>query len=115
MKERQPLLESKCYKIGVANPAIFMNPVSKAKSRQALDELGAALASKYSVREAHKVAIILNRIVHLSLAEDGKKQVVIEPDSRHIQVVLRYAGLRGEKGLTTPGDNARSEDRPHGS
>ena len=82
--------------------------------RVALDHLGNILASKYSVRESHRLgfgrhcvrhAQILNRIVSLGVDESGQRFVKIEPDARHAELVLRELGFTGKKvnTLTIPG------------
>ena len=139
MRDWQQLLSSVGCVVGVANPALFYNAEKKVRGAvhgddfvvlgppSSLKMIGKTLATKYSVREAHRLgfgdgcersAIILNRVVALQLDEQGRKEVIIEPDFRHIQLVLRDLGLDKEnaKGLTTPTikiDDAEIERRKH--
>ena len=66
------------------------------------------------MRESHRLgfgshcerhAELLNRIVSVGTDSDGRRYVMIEPDIRHAELVLRDLGLEGSKAepLTTPG------------
>ena len=50
-------------------------------------------------------AELLNRIVSVGTDSDGRRSVRIEPDIRHVELVLRNLGLEGSKSkpLTTSG------------
>ena len=72
------------------------------------------LGSKYSLRESYRLgfgpeddrkASILNCVVTLSWDSDGRKQITIEPDARHVEIILRSLALGGKdaKSVVTPG------------
>ena len=45
-------------------------------------------------------AVFLNRVVPL---KEGKpRQATVEPDSRHVQILLKELGLEQAKGVETP-------------
>ena len=63
------------------------------------------LKSKYSVRETHRLgfaqgcvqeAVVLNRVVKLGRDESGRKFVQVEPDARHVPLILKTLGLTGK-------------------
>ena len=112
-KDLQQLLTSKGYQTGIANPALIHNSSNGARgavhgddfyvlaTANGLDELNDLLASKYIVRETHRLgfgpgcvreATILNRVVRLGY-EDGRKYVQIEPDARHVQLIHKTLGF----------------------
>ena len=74
--------------------------------------MAVALKSRYSVRESHRLgfgegcarhATILNRVV--SLGElNGRRYVQIEPDKRHVELIVSSLGLdkSNTKSVTTP-------------
>ena len=75
---------------------------------------GSDLTSKYSVRESYRLsfqdgcdkeATILNRVVTLGWNENGFRTVTIEPDKRHVEIILKELNLNGEKAKSavTPG------------
>ena len=126
MRDWQATLEEGGYKIGVANPALFHrsddgsrggdhgDDFAVVRSRRALDRMEKTLSGKYSIRETHRLgfgshcerhAELLNRIVSVGTDSDGRRYVMIEPDIRHEELVLRNLGLKGSKAkpLTTPG------------
>ena len=109
MEELQKLLESAGYVVGVSKPALFLNPVKKRRGavhgddfyvlagRKAIDHISSVLGSKYSMRESHRLgfgerctqsAAILNRVVTLGYGVDGRRFLQIEPDSRHVDLIL---------------------------
>jgi len=121
----QKLLEGEGYQVGKANPALFLNAEMKSKGavhgddfyvlgpRRAVDHIGKVLGSKYSVRESHRLgfgdhctqtATVLNRVVTLG-DEHGRRFVQIEPDARHVELILLALGLEGPnvKTVATPG------------
>ena len=119
-RDWQSLLASKGYKTGVANPALFHNPQRGARGgvhgddfyvlakSKDLDEANELLASSYSVRETHRLgfghgcvqeATVLNRVVKLGI-ENGRKCVQIEPDSRHVQLIIKTLGFSSKSGST---------------
>lgn len=119
-RDWQSLLASKGYKTGVANPALFHNPHCGARGGVYGDdfyvlatskdhgEMNELLASTYSVRETHRLgfgrgcvqeATVLNRVVQLGI-ENGRTYVQIEPDSRHVQFILKILGLSSKSGST---------------
>jgi hypothetical protein len=121
----QELLRSEGYDVGTANPALFLNSARHSRGavhgddfyvlagRSALDHMKQALESKYSVRESHRLgfgehcvqqATVLNRVVTLGRDEQGRKFLQIEPDARHVELILKSLGLGdGAKSVTTPG------------
>ena len=125
MKHWQKLLKEKGgYVVGEANPALFYNPELKARgavhgddfyvlgSMKAVDAMRDLLQGEYSMRESHrlgfadgctKMATILNRAVALSEV-DGRRQVRIDPDRRHVELIVQTAGmsLGDAKGVLTP-------------
>ena len=55
-------------------------------------------------------------MVTLSEDKDGRRQVVVEPDARHVQIILKSLGLNGQgvKTVATPGvkkTDAQEEQR----
>ena len=124
LEDWQDLLVTDGCTIGVANPELFHNAKRRSRgavhgddfvvlaSRKSLDALGELLASKYSVRESHRLgfgshcvqeAQILNRVITLRM-EDGQK--VVEAYRLHAYFVLRDLGLDGSdaKSLGIPGN-----------
>ena len=136
MRDWQKLLEGEGYAIGVANPALFYNKERESRGavhgddfyvlgpKASIDHVGKTLASKYSVRESHRLgfgahcvqeATVLNRVVILGV-EGGRKFVQIEPDARHVELILADLGLDAEttKPVATPGlkqDDGTAERR----
>ena len=125
MRDWQALLGSVGCTVGTANPALFHDASQGVRGAvhgddfvvlgrpRALKMIGDTLRTKYSVREAHRLgfrsgcersAVILNRVVSLGHDAEGRRQIVIEPDFRHVQLVLQDLGLDKEntKSLTTP-------------
>ena len=124
MEDWQDLLQEEGYKIGVANPALFWNQALSSRGAVhgddfyvlgtvcAVDRMAVALKSRYSVRESHRLgfgegctrhATILNRVV--SLGElNGRRYVQIEPDKRHVELIVSSLGLdkSNTKSVTTP-------------
>ena len=124
MEDWQGLLQEEGYKIGVANPALFWNERLCSRgavhgddfyvlgSVEAVDRMAKALKSRYSVRESHRLgfvdgctqhATILNRVVCLGELH-GRRYVQIEPDKRHVEIILSSLGLdkSNTKSVTTP-------------
>lgn len=124
MEDWQHLLEDEGYSIGVANPALFWNEELQSRgavhgddfyvlgSIEAVDRMARALKSRYSVRESHRLgfehgctqhATVLNRVVFLG-EQEGRRFVQIEPDKRHVEIILSSLGLdkSNAKGVTTP-------------
>jgi len=124
MRDWQELLQTGGYEVGVANPALFYNRSNGGRgavhgddfyvlgSRKAIDEMSELLSSKYSMRESHRLgfgehcdksATILNRVVSVGV-EDGRRFVQVEPDQRHVEIILEALGLKKEKtkGVVTP-------------
>ena len=120
------MLKDNKYAVGKANAALFYNREKKSRGgvhgddfyvlgpRASIDEMNRSLGSKYSLRESYRLgfgpeddrtASILNRVVTLSWDADGRKQVTIEPDARHVEIIFRSLGLggKGAKSLATPG------------
>ena len=120
------MLRENGYEVGKANAALFYNSELKSRGavhgddfyvlapRAAVDEMSSVLKSKYNLRESFrlgfgeqddKAATILNRVVTLSWSDDGRKQVTIEPDARHVEIILRSLGLNGKgaKSVVMPG------------
>ena len=73
--------------------------------RKAIDDMGDFLKSKYSLRESGRLgfgqgcdrtATILNRVVTLSVESNGRKMVTIEPDARHVEIILRSRVFSGK-------------------
>ena len=72
------------------------------------------LRSKYKMRESHglgfrshcvREAVVLNRVVTLGAGADGRHFVRIEPDARHVEIILSTLGLDTDdraKGVSTP-------------
>ena len=134
-KDWQELLQAAGYEVGMANPALFFNKGKDARGgvhgddfyvlgdRASVDHIGQVLASKYSVRESHRLgfgshctrqATVLNRVV--TLGEDPKRFVQVEPDLRHVELILKALNLAeaGAKAVATPGlksTDARVEQR----
>ena len=124
MRDWQGLLVGDGFEVGKANGALFFHRIRKLRGgvhgddflvlgiRKQLDAMGALLASKYSVRESHRLgfrahccreATILNRVVKLNLDSDGKKEVMIMADQRHVEIVHRSLGFNSRtKAVTTP-------------
>jgi len=125
MRDWQKLLGGGGYRVGEANPALFYNETNRGRgavhgddfyvlgSKGAIDDMAALLASKYSMRESHRLgfsegceqaATVLNRVVSLGRGDDGRKFVRIEPDHRHVELILQAVGLDDDKskGVTTP-------------
>ena len=126
MKDWQELLRSDGYDIGVANPALFKCDAQRSKgavhgddfyvlaNRRTLNHLSELLKSKYNVHESHRLgfgshceqAHVLNRVVTLGVDDSTMKRYVqIEPDARHIELIIRSLGLEGAatKSLSVPG------------
>lgn len=124
MEDWQALLKEEGYEIGVANPALFWNPKLSSRgavhgddfyvlgTQSAIDRMAGALKSKYSVRESHRLgfqpnctqnATILNRVVSLG-EQGGRRFVQIEPDQRHVEIIVSSLGLHksNTKGVKTP-------------
>ena len=125
-RDWQALLREHGYSVGIANAALFYNRQAKSRGgvhgddfyvlgpRKAIDQMGEVLKSKYSLRESGRLgfgqgcdrtATILNRVVTLSVDSGGRKLVTIEPDARHVQIILQSLGLAGAgtKSVATPG------------
>ena len=84
----------------MANPALFNNEEE--------------CCGKFSMRDSHRLgfgnhcdrlAELLNRIVSVGTYSDGRRYVILEPDIRHAELLLRVLGLEGSKvkPLMTPG------------
>ena len=124
MKDWQKLLESGGYQVGAANPALFYNEESCSRGAvhgddfyvlgpvAAVDKMKELLGSKYQMREAHRLgfgegcvrsATVLSRVVQLG-HEGGRRWVQIEPDKRHVELILQTAGVNpnSSNGVTTP-------------
>ena len=78
----------------------------------AIDKMKELLGSKYQMRESHRLgftdgclreATVLNLIVTLGF-EDGRRFVQIEPDCRHVELIVEAVGMKldGSNGVTTP-------------
>ena len=139
MEDWQGLLQEEGYAIGVANPALFWNERQRSRgavhgddfyvlgSVQAVDSMAAALKSRYSVRESHRLgfgqgctqhASILNRVVFLGEL-NGRRFVQIEADKRHTEIILTALSLdKGSaKGVTSPStkpSDSEAEKFQHG-
>ena len=131
MKGWQQTLEEKGYQIGRSNPALIFDPVKQSRgavhgddfmvlgTKFALDDLGSLLKMKYKVRESYRLgfgqhcvrhATILNRVVTLGY-EEGRKYVQIEPDLRHVDLILSSLGLGGStKHSASPGMKITDEE-----
>ena len=48
-----------------------------------------------------QAATILNRVVKLGLDESGRKFVQVEPDARHVPLILKTLGFIGKSTSTT--------------
>ena len=124
MKDWQNLLAEGGYQVGLANPALFYNEAEFSRGAvhgddfyvlgpvQAVDKMKELLGSKYQMRESHglgfvencvREATVLNRIVTLGI-EDGRRFVQIEPDRRHVELIVESVGMKmnGSNGVTTP-------------
>jgi hypothetical protein len=124
MKDWQELLAEGGYQVGVANLALFFNEAEFSRGAvhgddfyvlgpvAAIDKMKELLGSKYQMRESHRLgftdgcvreATVLNRIVTLGF-EDGRRFVQIEPDRRHVELIVEAVGakLDGSNGVTTP-------------
>ena len=122
----QALLRENGYDVGKANAALFYNKALKARGavhgddfyvlgpRAAVDEMGRVLKTKYKLRESYRLgfgpkddrtASILNRVVTVSEDAGGRRQVVVEPDARHVKIILKSLGLNGNgvKSVAMPG------------
>ena len=84
--------------------------------------MGALLASKYSVRESHRLgfsascakeATVFNRVVRLGVDDGGRRYVDIEPDARHVELIVKTLGLGGSKtkGFSTPNVKVTDEQQ----
>ena len=92
--------------------AVHDDDFSVLGNRAQLDEMGKLLASKYSVRESHRLgfgghccreATILNRVLKLQLNDEGKKEVQVMADRRHVEIVHQSLGFNARtKAVTTP-------------
>ena len=113
MADWQALLKTEEYDIGIANPALFKSKAKHGRgavhgddfyvlgTRATLDDMSEVLKSKYNVRESHrlgfsdhcaKTAHVLNRVVSLGLDRNGRRYVDIEPDARHVDLIIRDLG-----------------------
>lgn len=124
MKDWQALLGSDGYVVGEANPALFYNAERGCRGAvhgddfyvlgpvEAVDKMKELLGSKYQMREAHRLgftegcsrsATVLNRIVELG-ETDGRRWVRIEPDRRHVELILQAVGMKvgSSNGVSTP-------------
>ena len=124
MKDWQELHAEGGYQVGVANLALFFNEAEFSRGAvhgddfyvlgpvAAIDKMKELLGSKYQMRESHRLgftdgcvreATVLNRIVTLGF-EDGRRFVQIEPDRRHVELIVEAVGakLDGSNGVTTP-------------
>jgi hypothetical protein len=124
MRDWQSLLLNDGFEVGKANGALFLHPTRKLRgavhgddffvlgNRKQLDEMGKLLASKYSVRESHRLgfsdhcvkeATILNRVVKLHRGDDGKKEVHVMADQRHVEIVHSSLGFNSRtKAVNSP-------------
>ena len=123
MKDWQDLLASGGYGVGTANPALFINEEQHSRGAvhgddfyvlgpsAAIDKVKELLGSKYQMRESHRLgfttgctrcATVLNRIVSLG-ETGGRRWVRIEPDKRHVELIVQAVGLTLQSsGVTTP-------------
>ena len=124
MKDWQALLGSDGYVVGEANPALFYNAERESRGAvhgddfyvlgpvDAIDKMKELLGSKYQMREAHRLgfvqgcersATVLNRVVELG-EDGGRRWVKIEPDRRHVELILQTVGMKlgSANGVTTP-------------
>ncbi len=123
MKDWQELLRKGGFSVGTANPALFLNATDYCRGAvhgddfyvlgpaYAIDNVKAMLGSKYQMRESHRLgftegcvrsATVLNRVVTLGVT-NGRKWVRIEPDQRHVELIVQAVGLSLKSaGVTTP-------------
>lgn len=124
MKDWQALLQSDGYAVGEANPALFYNEARDCRgavhgddfyvlgSVEAVGKMKELLGSKYQMREAHRLgfttgckrsATVLNRVVELG-ETDGRSWVRIEPDRRHVELILQTVGMKlgSSNGVAAP-------------
>lgn len=115
MRDWQSLLTEDSFEVGKANGALFLHQTRKSRgavhgddffvlgTHSQLDEMGKLLASKYSVRESHRLGFgehgcrgstILNRVVKLQLDGGSRKEVLVMADQRHVEIVHQSLGLR---------------------
>ena len=108
---------------GAANPALFYNAEECSRGAvhgddfhvlgpvEAVDKVKELLGSKYQMRESHRLgfttgcaqeATVLNRVVRLGTT-DGRRWVRIEPDKRHVELIVQGVGLSMKSaGVSTP-------------
>ncbi|CAK9027043.1 Reverse transcriptase Ty1/copia-type domain-containing protein, partial [Durusdinium trenchii] len=109
MLDWQELLRGGGYRVGAANPALFYNAEECSRGAvhgddfyvlgpvEAVDKVKELLGSKYQMRESHRLgfttgcvqeATVLNRVVRLGTT-DGRRWVRIEPDKRHVELIVQ--------------------------
>ena len=123
MLDWQELLRGGGYRVGAANPALFYNAEECSRGAvhgddfyvlgpvEAVDKVKELLGSKYQMRESHRLgfttgcvqeATVLNRVVRLGTT-DGRRWVRIEPDKRHVELIVQGVGLSMKSaGVSTP-------------
>ena len=123
MKDWQDVLKGSGFTVGVANPALFLNEEDNCRGAvhgddfyvlgptYAVDKVKDLLNNKYQMRESHRLrfttgctqkATVLNRVVSLG-ETNGRRWVRIEPDKRHIELIVEGVGLNmNSAGVTTP-------------
>ena len=116
-------MKSGGFTVGVANPALFLNEEDNCRGAvhgddfyvlgptYAVDKVKDMLNHKYQMRESHRLgfgegctrkATVLNRVVSLG-ETGGRRWVRIEPDKRHIELIVEGVGLNmNSAGVTTP-------------
>ncbi|CAE8638172.1 unnamed protein product, partial [Polarella glacialis] len=81
---------------------VSVMPAMGGWNRATVDALGELLGSKYKMRENYRLgfrshcvreATVLNRVVTLGVGADGVCFVRIEPDRRHVELMLQSPGL----------------------
>eukprot|EP00435_Cladocopium_sp_Y103_P033123 s170_g8.t1 len=123
MEDWQKVLSGGGFTVGVANPALFLNEQDNCRGAvhgddfyvlgptYAVDKVKNLLGDKYQMRESHRLgftsgcsqsATVLNRVVSLG-ETDGRRWVKIEPDKRHVELIVQGVGLSMKSaGVTTP-------------
>ena len=78
--------------------------------QEALDELDSTLRSAYELKRLgmlgdedgdDRAAHFLNRLIRIRMHE-GQSAVFLEPDRRHVEVLVRHLGMVNAKGTETP-------------
>ena len=124
------LLSSAGHARGKAHAAVFYNAEKDARTlvheddfmaladQDVVDEFEQLLASKYEYKKTANLgfeagddreAVFLNRVITLECGRP--RRVIIEPDARHAQLIVKELGLQTARGVETPAEKLSSEQQ----